>query len=152
MEDMTPEQFKKAAKKYKKQKLEDEFLDMFAMVRPDGVPLPEREHTFHPDRKWRFDFAFPQIKLAVEINGGGFTGGGHNRGVHQASDFEKLNEAQRLGWIVVQFGTLQMKDPLACASYVVDVIAAIGERSLTEAQPPAAWQRSTPPQPGASYE
>jgi hypothetical protein len=38
----------------------------------------------------------------------------------------------RLGWTVLQFGTLQMKDPSACAAYVVEVI---GERSLTAASP-----------------
>ncbi|HAT10302.1 MAG TPA: hypothetical protein DCS97_06855, partial [Planctomycetes bacterium] len=28
------------------------------------------EHRFHPTRKWRFDFARPDIHLAIEIDGG----------------------------------------------------------------------------------
>jgi very-short-patch-repair endonuclease len=132
---MTPDEFKRAAKTSVKQRLENKFLESFALVKPHGTPMPVREHRFHPVRKWRFDFAWPQIKLAVEINGGGFTLGGHNRGVHQASDFEKLNEAMRLGWTVLQFGTLQMKDPAACAAYVADAMVSIGQRSLTAAHP-----------------
>ena len=31
---------------------------------------PVREYIFHPKRKWRFDFYFPERKLAVEIEGG----------------------------------------------------------------------------------
>ena len=45
------------------------------------------------------------MKVAIEINGGTFKRGRHSRGVGQARDAEKLNEAQRLGWIVLQFGT-----------------------------------------------
>lgn len=33
---------------------------------------PDAEVEFMPDRKWRFDLAFPQIKLAIEIDGSGF--------------------------------------------------------------------------------
>lgn len=40
----------------------------------------EREYVFHPKRKWRFDFAWPHIKLAVEVEGGVHAGGRHNRG------------------------------------------------------------------------
>lgn len=66
-------------------------------------PLPGsdmvREHVFHPTRKWRFDIAFPSVKLAVEIDG---------RGRHQTiagvrADYEKMNEATRLGWRVLRF-------------------------------------------------
>lgn len=58
-----------------------------------------REHRFHPTRKWRFDFAFPSVKLAIEIDG---------RGKHQTisgvrADCEKANEAIRLGWRVMRF-------------------------------------------------
>lgn len=28
------------------------------------------EYRFHPTRKWRFDFAIPHIKVAIEIEGG----------------------------------------------------------------------------------
>lgn len=129
-EHMTTDEFKRAAKKSAKSKLEDKFLAAFAAAKPDGVPMPEREYRFHGTRKWRFDFAFPQpaVKVAVEIHGGSFVNGGHNRPGQQAKDFEKLNTAIECGWRVVQFNTVQLKDPAACAAVVVDVIASLGER------------------------
>lgn len=76
-----------------------------------GLPQPEREYRFHPVRRWRFDFVWADRKLAVEVQGGAYTNGGHNRAGHQASDCEKLNEAQLLGWRVLQFNTEQLKHP-----------------------------------------
>ena len=113
-----------------KTRLENQFLAAFKLVKPNGVPLPEREHKFHESRKWRFDFAWPAIKLAVEIQGGSFVRGGHNRGPQQAKDYEKLNEAQLAGWRVLQFNTLQMRDAGECALFTVSVMCAIGEGSL----------------------
>lgn len=74
----------------------------------------ELEHQFHPTRRWRFDFAIPSIKLAIEYNGHGSTGGGHI-GRHasitgMSGDCEKLNEAQRLGWRVLQFTALHFSE------------------------------------------
>jgi oligoendopeptidase F len=36
------------------------------------------QHVFHPTRKWRFDFAFLDIFLAVEVDGGLYIGGAHS--------------------------------------------------------------------------
>lgn len=127
MERMTTEEFKATAKRSQKTRLEDAFLAAFAAVKPDGVPMPEREHRFHSVRKWRFDFAWPAIALSVEIHGGSFVHGGHNRPGQQAKDFEKLNTAIECGWRVLQFNTMQLKDPAVCAAIVVDVMAAIAE-------------------------
>lgn len=64
---------------------------------------PIREHKFHPVRKWRFDFAFPDRMAAVEIEGGAWTGGRHTRGSGFIADMEKYNEAAALGWFVFRF-------------------------------------------------
>lgn len=75
----------------------------------------ETEFRFHPNRKWRFDYAVPSIKLAVEYDGHGLTGrnraanshvGGHASLTGMSGDCEKINEAQRLGWRVVRFTAL----------------------------------------------
>jgi very-short-patch-repair endonuclease len=60
---------------------------------------PEREYLFHPTRKWRFDFCWPEKKIAVEIEG---------RGRHQSfggfeADAIKYNSAARLGWLVLRY-------------------------------------------------
>lgn len=61
------------------------------------------EWPFHPERKWRFDYACPELKIAIEVDGGIFTGGRHSGGVGQVKDFEKMNEALVLGWRVFHF-------------------------------------------------
>lgn len=60
------------------------------------------EHKFHPSRLWRFDFAYPALKIAVEIEGGTWTGGRHTRGSGYAADAEKYNAAAIDGWLVVR--------------------------------------------------
>ena len=58
------------------------------------------EWPFHPERKWRFDYARPDLKIAIEVDGGVFTGGRHSGGVGQVKDMEKCNNACSLGWLV----------------------------------------------------
>lgn len=50
------------------------------------------------ERKFRWDFAWPDLKLAVEIQGGTHRGGAHTRHAGYSNDCEKLAEAQLLGW------------------------------------------------------
>ena len=64
---------------------------------------PQPEYRFHPGRKWRFDFAFPDRKVAVEIEGGIWTNGRHSRGSGAVKDMEKYNAAAALGWFVFRF-------------------------------------------------
>ena len=66
------------------------------------LPIPESEYRFHPTRRWKFDFAWPREKIAVEIEGGQYTPGGH-RGIGKSwLDMEKFNTAQSMGWIVLR--------------------------------------------------
>ena len=67
-----------------------------------GLPAPVKEFRFHPTRKWRFDYCWPDTKVALEIDGGVWTGGRHTRGKGFISDQEKTNEAQVSGWIVLR--------------------------------------------------
>lgn len=80
-------------------------LELLAERLLSELPLgkPEREFRFHPTRKWRFDFAYPAKKIAVEIEGGIWSGGAHTRGKHFESDCEKYNTATLLGWRVFRF-------------------------------------------------
>jgi very-short-patch-repair endonuclease len=58
---------------------------------------------------WRFDFAIPEKKIAIECEGGTWTGGGHTRGKKYENDCKKYNEATILGWRVLRFTTDQVK-------------------------------------------
>jgi very-short-patch-repair endonuclease len=93
--------------KSKSSKLEDWLFEEFAS---NGLPIPQRQYQFHPTRKWRLDFAWPERKLAIEVEGGIYMRGGgrHNRGAAMEQDFEKHNTAQLMGWRVFRFG------PKAC--------------------------------------
>ena len=75
-----------------------------------GLPLPVTEYRFHPTRRWRFDFAWPDHKLAVEIEGGAWTGGRHTRGSGFVGDCDKYNAATILGWRVLRFTTSHLQD------------------------------------------
>jgi hypothetical protein len=44
-----------------------------AVLRAVGLPVPIREHRFAPPRRWRFDYAWPAHRLALEIEGGTWT-------------------------------------------------------------------------------
>jgi very-short-patch-repair endonuclease len=72
-------------------------------IRAAKLCQPVREYQFHAIRKWRFDFAWPDIRLAVEIEGGIWTGGRHTRGKGFVGDCEKYNEASLMGWTVLRF-------------------------------------------------
>ncbi len=74
---------------------------------------PEREYRFHPKRRWRLDFAWPSIKLAVEIEGGVWSGGRHVRGKGFENDCEKQANAVFLGWKYYRFTSKQVKDGIA---------------------------------------
>lgn len=69
----------------------------------------EREYKFHPTRKWRFDFANLDKKLAIELHGAIYTRGRHSRGAGIEGDMEKINAAQELGWDVFCFSAGMVK-------------------------------------------
>lgn len=71
---------------------------------------PEREHQFC-DRKWRFDFAWPDRKIAVEVEGGTNWGKSrHSKGEGFERDCAKYNRASRMGWVVLRFSTAMVTD------------------------------------------
>ena len=81
-----------------------------------GLPRPEREWKFEVKRRWRFDYAWPERMVALEVEGGVWTGGRHTRGAGFLKDVEKYNRAAVLGWRLlrvtpdklVSFGTFEM--------------------------------------------
>lgn len=66
------------------------------------LPTPERELKFHVKRRWRFDFAWPEVKLACEVEGlvRKATVGGHQSIQGAMGDMEKYDAAIRDGWMV----------------------------------------------------
>lgn len=95
-----------------------------AIIKRETGITAAREHVFHPVRKWRFDVAFPDAKLAVEIDGGAWSKGRHVRGKGFIEDQRKTNAAAILGWRVLRF----VWDDLESGSgyFVETILAALG--------------------------
>lgn len=76
---------------------------------------PELQYRFDATRRWRFDFAWPALKVAVELDGGifaaenGTEAGRHARGVGRMKDYEKRNAAAEQGWVVLCYGPPQVR-------------------------------------------
>lgn len=73
-----------------------------------GVPVdvtthPVCEHPYWRERDWRIDFAWPDRRLAVELQGGVWSGGRHTRGAGYIADDEKSNRLTEDGWRVLRF-------------------------------------------------
>lgn len=86
-----------------------------------GLPEPVTEHRFHPVRRWRFDYAFLDHKVAVEIEGGVWSGGRHTRGKGFLGDLEKYNTAQKMGWKVYRFTPQQLRSG-ETANFLMEVL------------------------------
>ena len=79
--------------------------------------MPLTEHRFHPIRKWRFDYAWPEHRIALEVEGGVWVGGRHTSGAGFVKDMEKYNEAACLGWRIIRCQPREL-----CSIKTVDTI------------------------------
>lgn len=103
-----------------------EFL--LLQIQRQGLPEPTREFRFSDERRWRFDFAWPDQKLAVEYEGGSFVGGAHGRGKHFESDAMKYGIATLLGWRVLRVNSHMVDDGRA----LVFLTLALGQAGWIE--------------------
>ena len=73
---------------------------MLVKILQKVLPGVTTEHRFHDTRHWRFDYAWLEQKVALEVEGGVYTNGRHTRGAGFIADMEKYNAATLLGWQV----------------------------------------------------
>lgn len=79
--------------------IQERMIDVFCQVARKEIGVePVKEYQFHAQRKWRFDYAFVEAKVALEVEGGVHTGGRHIRPKGFLGDMEKYNTAATLGW------------------------------------------------------
>lgn len=129
-----------AYQKEEKQSASDKYIaELVRQFKALGLPEPVREFRFHPDRMWRSDLAYPEKKILIEFDGGGFgrpvvchqckctvmratkaggmfmvrEGGGHSSGVALEKDNEKRNAAVALGFRPLGFAPKHVKDGYA---------------------------------------
>jgi hypothetical protein len=65
----------------------------------------EKEYRFHVKRLWRFDFAIPALKLAIEYEGIFSEKSGHTTVDGFLKDVDKYNAAALDGWTVLRYTT-----------------------------------------------
>jgi len=77
-----------------------------------GGPELQREFRFHMERKWRADFAHVESRTLIEVEGGIYVQGRHNRPQGFAADAEKYLEAALDGWRVLRLTEFQITVPM----------------------------------------
>ena len=83
------------------------------------------EYKFDSERKWRFDYSHPDLKIAIEIEGGVWNRGRHLRGQGFINDMEKYNKASADGWTLFRFSTQQVEEGYVI-SYLIDYLKSKG--------------------------
>lgn len=97
------EKANKAAKaEAKKRNAASNLIFFNGLLNSVGIPSAVTEHKFHPERQWSLDYAWPEYKIALEVEGGVFIGGRHTSGMGFVGDMEKYNEAASLGWFILR--------------------------------------------------
>ena len=105
---------------------QNDMVDIFVECARKSLGVaPVKEYLFHSTRKWRFDYAFVEAKVALEVEGGVHTGGRHIRPRGFLGDMEKYNSAATLGWLVLR----TTPDQLRTLSTVEMIREAINNRN-----------------------
>ena len=90
-----------SAKKSRQRAKPPKITDIFTVICKTDLKVEcVKEYKFHPKRRWRFDYAIPDHKIALEGEGGVWTGGRHIRAQGFLGDMEKYNTATLMGWRV----------------------------------------------------
>lgn len=114
---LDPDLYKHAKSGNGASSLEDRLLSRMIA---HGIQAPKREYKFIGVlfgsgraaqkqikqaglKNWRFDFAWPDRKIAVEVEGGTWVKGRHVQPKGYADDCDKYNHATMLGWSVYRF-------------------------------------------------
>lgn len=67
------------------------------------------EYRFDSVRGFKFDYANLRLKIAIEMEGGIYTGTGHAKTGRYLKDMEKYNMASIKGWIILRYAYGQEK-------------------------------------------
>jgi len=123
-----------------KSDLEYKFLNLWLTL--TDLPEPQHDYRFVAEeivglgpgirkrlqeaglKDWKFDWAWPECKVAVELEGGIWSGGRHVRGKGYEDDCIKYNYARSKHWSVYRFTSGMLERDLAAC--IDQVAAALG--------------------------
>ena len=81
-----------------------ETFDDIKLLLEGATRFPVKTGWKIDNNRWlRFDYAIPELKLAIEIEGSFFMNGQNSRGSGYIRDMEKYNLAQMHGWTVLRY-------------------------------------------------
>jgi hypothetical protein len=110
-----------------------------------GLPVPEIEYQFLQKRKFRFDFAWPNIKVAVEVEGGTWSGGRHVTGPGFETDCVKYNLAACNGWRVLRVTNKMIEsEELIALKYIIRVLEVNDDQSEYDGSSQLGIKRNIP--------
>lgn len=105
-----------------KREYHDYKADFLEQIQRVGLPMPshgqgceQKELQFARPRLWRFDWAYEGARIAIEYQGGNYTGKGHNTIKNLRNDYEKFTEASLLGWMLILIDSDSVKSGQAVA-------------------------------------
>lgn len=96
-----------STRKYAAQKTYPDWENrLFEQIKQSGLPEPKRQWKIPEDNRFIFDFAYPDIKLVIEVDGGiWMKKGAHNTGNAIIRDCKKNNRAVLSGYALLRFTT-----------------------------------------------
>jgi very-short-patch-repair endonuclease len=101
---------RKLAARLRREAFEQLFAQQLTAARV-APAIPQYKFALALGRKWTADFAWPDLKLLLEVDGGVWRrgGGAHSHPSNILRDMEKQNDAALLGWRVLRFTTGEIK-------------------------------------------
>ena len=84
-------------------------------IKAAKLAVPERQYRYAPPRKLRSDFAFPDNRLLVEVQGGVFNRKAHGSITGILADIDRLNTATLTGWRLLRVTPAQVQSGEALA-------------------------------------
>lgn len=100
------------------------FFYLKTLAPPALIDQLSYNYRFHPRRKWRFDFALPDIKIAIEIEGVFYSGrtSRHTTAAGYAQDCEKYNNAVLAKWWILRYTNYQIRSDInSCVDQIVEL-------------------------------
>ena len=73
-----------------------------AYFKSQGLPEPQFELQYIPNRKFRLDIGWEKLKVGIEIQGGVWLKAAHSTGTGIKRDMEKRNLGILAGWRVLE--------------------------------------------------
>jgi hypothetical protein len=119
--------FKKTATQIEREQESETLIELRNWLREHGDFVVD-EYEFHHQRRWKFDFAIPLLKIAIEYDGAIGYGASHSSRRGILRDMEKGNEAQILGWMFLRVSAPTVRNGTAFDLIQRAIDARAGER------------------------